>query len=208
MALTFRDIQDLPFYKKFLILILILAVLFGLFYYFIYLPKTEEVASLKAQLRKLDQQLVQKRKLVRNIEQFRKEFALLKKKLDESLRQLPNKEMIDMILMDIAKFERKENLESILFKPKKEIKRDFYAIVPVQIQIRGTYHQIGKFFEDIINLPRIVNVKGYKFTKPKDMEGIILLTADCAVETYRYIPESERAPKKKTGRKKNAKKKK
>ncbi len=207
MALTFRDIQELSFYKKLLIIILILAILFGLFYYFIYVPKTEEVASLKAQLRKLDQQLVQKRKLVKNIAQFRKEFALLKKKLDESLRQLPNKEMIDMILMDIAKFERKENLESILFKPKKEIKRDFYAVVPVQIQIRGTYQQIGKFFEDIINLPRIVNVKGYKFTKPKDVEGIILLTADCAVETYRYIPESERAPKK-TGRKKNVKKRK
>jgi len=207
MALTFRDIQDLPFYKKFLILIIILAILFGLFYYFIYLPKTEEVASLKSQVRRLDQQLVQKRKLVRDLKQFKQEFALLKKKLDESLRQLPNKEMIDKILMDIAKFERKENLESILFKPKKEVKRDFYAIVPVQIQIRGTYHQIGKLFEDIINLPRIVNVKGYKFSKPKDNDGIIALTADCAIETYRYIPESERAPKK-TGRKKNARKKK
>ena len=207
MALTFRDIQDLPFYKKFLILILILAILFGLFYYFFYMPKTEEVASLKSQIRKLDQQLVQKRKLVRNLKQFKEEFTLLRKKLDESLRQLPNKEMIDKILMDIARFERKENLESIFFKPKKEVKRDFYAVVPVQIQVRGTYHQIGKFFEDIINLPRIVNVKGYKFYKPKAIEGISVLTADCAIETYRYIPESERAPKK-TGGKKNARKKK
>jgi len=207
MAMTFRDIQELPFHKKFLILIIILAVLFGLFYYFIYMPKLDEVASLRSQLRRLDQQVIQKRKLVKNIKQFRKEYALLKKKLDESLRQLPNKEMIDMILMDIAKFERRENLESILFKPKKEVKRDFYAVVPVQLQIRGTYHQIGKFFEDIVNLPRIVNVKGYTFSKPKDVEGLILLTANCAIETYRYIPESERTPKK-TGRKKNVRKKK
>ena len=207
MALTFQDIQDLPFYKKFLILIVILMILFGLFYYFIYMPKLDEIASLRSQLRRLDQQVIQKRKLVRNIAQFRKEFALLKKKFNESLRQLPNREMIDRILMDIAKFERKENLESILFKPKNEIKKGFYAVVPVQIQIRGTYHQIGKFFEDIANLSRIVNVKGYKFTKPKDEDGIVLLTADCAIETYRYIPESERAPKK-TGRRKNVRKKK
>ncbi len=207
MALTFQDIQDLPFYKKFLILIVILAILFGLFYYFIYMPKLDEIASLRSQLRRLDQQVIQKRKLVKNITQFRKEFALLKKKFDESLRQLPNREMIDRILMDIAKFERKENLESILFKPKNEIKKGFYAVVPVQIQIRGTYHQIGKFFDDIANLPRIVNVKGYKFTKPKDEGGIVLLTADCAIETYRYIPESERTPKK-TGRRKNVRKKK
>lgn len=207
MALTFQDIQDLPFYKKFLILIVILTILFGLFYYFIYMPKLDEIASLRSQLRRLDQQVIQKRKLVRNIAQFRKEFALLKKKFNESLRQLPNREMIDRILMDIAKFERKENLESILFKPKNEIKKGFYAVVPVQIQIRGTYHQIGKFFEDIANLSRIVNVKGYKFTKPKDEDGIVLLTADCAIETYRYIPESERAPKK-TGRRKNVRKKK
>ena len=207
MALTFQDILEYPFYKKFLIIVVILAVLFGLFYYFVYMPKLDEVAGLRSRLRRLDQQVIQKRKLVRNIEQFRKEFALLKKKFDASLRQLPNREMIDRILMDIAKFERKENLESILFKPKKEIKRDFYAVVPVQIQIRGTYHQIGKFFEDIVNLPRIVNVKGYKFYKPKDMEGLVIVTADCAIETYRYIPESERAHKK-TGRKKNVRKKK
>jgi len=207
MALTFQDIQELPFYKKFLIIILILAVLFGLFYYFIYMPKLEEINRLRSQYRRLDQQVIQKRKLVKNIAQFRKEFALLKKKLEASLRQLPNKEMIDKILLDIARFERKENLESILFKPKKEIKRNFYAIVPVQIQIRGTYHQVGKFFEDIVNLPRIVNVKGYKFFQPKDADGLIILTTDCAIETYRYIPESERAPKK-TRRKRNVKKKK
>jgi len=207
MALTFQDIQALPFYKKFLILLGILLVLFGLFYYFVYLPKTEEIATLRSRLRQLDQQVIQKRKLVRNIKQFRREYALLKKKLDESLRQLPNKEMIDKILMDIASYERRENLESILFKPRKEQKHGFYAVVPVQVQIRGTYHQIGKFFEDIVNLPRIVNVKGYKFTKPKDVEGVIILTADCAIETYRYIPESERTPKK-AGRNKNAKKKK
>ena len=206
MALTFKDIQDLPFYKKFLILIVILGILFGLFYYFIYMPKLDEVASLQAQLRRLDQQVIQKRKLVRNLKQFRKEFALLKKKYDESLRQLPNREMIDKILMDIAKFERKENLESILFKPKKEVKMGFYAVVPVQIKIRGTYHQIGKFFVDIANLPRIVNIKSFKFSNPKDVNGAIFLTADCAIETYRYIPESERTPKK-SRRRKNVKKK-
>ena len=206
MALTFQDIQGLPFYKKFLILLVVLGVLFGLFYYFIYMPKLDEVASLRAQLRQLDQQVIQKRKLVRNLRQFRKEFALLKKKYDESLRQLPNKEMIDKILMDIARFERKENLESILFKPKKEIKAGFYAIVPVQIQIHGTYHQIGNFFVDIVNLPRIVNIKSFKLSKPKDVNGEVVLTADCAIETYRYIPESER-PKKK-GRRKNVHKKK
>jgi len=204
MSLTYQDIMDLPFYKKFLILIVILAIIFGLFYYFIYMPKVNDVAMLKSQVRKLDQQVIQKRKLVRNIKQFRKEFALLKKKLDESLRQLPNREMIDRILMDIARFERKENLESILFKPKKEISKGFYAVVPVQIKLHGTYHQIGKFFEDIANLPRIVNVRGFSFTKPKGEGGIVLLTADCAIETYRYIPESESAPKK-TGRRKNVK---
>ena len=207
MALTFQDFQTLPFYKKFLILVVILAILFGLFYYFIYMPQEDEVAGLNSQIRVLDKQLFKKRKLVRNIKQFRKEYAVLKVKLEKSLRQLPNKEMLDMILRDIAKFEREENLDSILFKPGKEIKQGFYAVVPVSIQVKGTYHKIGQFFQDIVNLPRIVNVRGFSFTKPKDMGGIVFLTANCAIETYRYIPERERAPKKK-GRKKNARRKK
>jgi len=207
MALTFQDLQALPFYKKFLILLIIVAVLFGLFFYFIYMPQQDEIARLKSQIRVIDRELFEKRKLVSHFKQFQKECTVLKVKLEKSLRQLPNKEMIDMILRDIAKFQREENLESILFKPGKEIRQGFYAVVPVNIQVKGTYHKIGKFFQDIVNLPRIVNVRGFTFSKPKDMDGIVFLTANCAIETYRYIPERERAPKKK-GRRKNVRRKK
>ncbi len=196
MALSYKDIQDLPFYKKFLALIAVLAILFGLFYYFFYLPRLHEVANLKRQCRELDQQIALKKRQVRDIEQFRREFKALLRDYELSLRQLPDKEMIDKILMDIAKFERKENLESVLFKPKNEIKKSFYAVVPMQIKIRGTYHQIGKFFEDIAELPRVVNVKAFKFANPKDEGGVVLLMADCAIETYRYVSVKERSGKK------------
>ena len=196
MTLSYKDIQDQPFYKKFLLLVVILAILFGLFYYFFYRPKVQEAADLQRQCRELDQQIALKKRQVRDIEKYRREFKALLRDYELSLRQLLNKEMIDKILMDIAKFERKENLESILFKPENEIKQSFYAVVPMQIKIRGTYHKIGKFFEDIANLPRIVNVKAFKFANPKDEGGVVSLMADCAIETYRYIPVKERSKKK------------
>lgn len=207
MDFTLQEFHELPFHKRFLILIIILSAFFGLFYYFIYKPEKDEVTKLQSQLKKLNQQIIQKKKVVKNIKQFKREFAQIKNDLDASLQQLPDKEMIDTILMNIARFERQENLESILFKPKKEIRRDFFAVVPIQIQIRGTYRQIGKFFEDVANLPRIVNVKEYKFTNPIDKGGVVLITADCAIETYRYIPNKEKASKGESG-KKNGKKKK
>ena len=196
MELSYKVIEDQPFYKKFLLLLAILGVLFGLFYHFLYLPRIHEVADLKERLWKLNQEIARKKIEARNIDQFRREFESLIKNYKISLEQLPNKEMIDIILMDIAKFETREGLDSVLFKPESEIKEGFYAIVPMQIKIRGTYHQIGKFFEDIAGLPRIVNVKAFKFSSPKDEGGAISLMADCAIETYRYIPSKERSKKK------------
>jgi type IV pilus assembly protein PilO len=201
MAFTFQEIQALPSYKKFLILFALLLILFGLFFYFIYMPKLDEVTDLKKQTRALEQQLVKKRRVVRNIEQFRKKYSELLEKYKESLRQLPDKDMIDMILRDIAKFEQEENLESILFKPGKELKREFYAVVPVNIQVKGTYRQIGKFFQDIANLPRIVNVRNFKLMNPKNIGGNIVITANCSIETYRYIPKPKKTTHKKGSRK-------
>ena len=191
MSLSYDDIRDLPLYKKLIGYLMFLAFLFALFYFLLYLPKLHEIESQESQIHKLEQEIIIKRIQAKNLRLYKEELKLLGEKYNMLLQQLPNKDMIDMILMNIASYERKEHLDSLLFKPGNEIKEGFYAIVPVQLKIKGTYKQIGKFFVDITNLPRIVAIKDFRFSNPEDKGGIVQLTADCNIETFRYIPETK-----------------
>ncbi len=51
-------------------------------------------------------------------------------------------------------------LEEKLFQPSPEVKKDFYAELPIKIKLTGSYHQMGQFVSGIAALPRIVTLDG------------------------------------------------
>ena len=58
-------------------------------------------------------------------------------------------------------------LDVKLFKTSLEQKRDFYAEVPVQISLGGTYHQLASFFDAVGHLTRIVNISNVSIGSPR-----------------------------------------
>jgi len=73
-----------------------------------------------------------------------------------------------------------------LFQPKKEKKRDFYAEIPVDLKISGSYHNLAVFFDSISRLSRIVNIRNLKLK-----EGKKKLNIDCQAVTYRFLESKE-----------------
>ncbi|RMD69615.1 MAG: pilus assembly protein PilO, partial [Gammaproteobacteria bacterium] len=74
-----------------------------------------------------------------------------------------------------------------LFKPLPEVKRDFYAELPIQIKVKGDYHKFGHFVSDVSNLPRIVTLHDFDLHPAKE-EG---LSMDIQARTYRYLEEEQ-----------------
>ncbi len=68
---------------------------------------------------------------------------------------------------------------------------DFYAEMPIQIKVLGSYHDLGAFATDVSKLPRIVtlnNVVIQPITRDaKDGRLVMEATA----KTYRYLDSSE-----------------
>ena len=111
----------------------------------------------------------------------------------------------------VAASGRASGLEITLFRQKPEVPHDFYADVPVEMQMRGTYHDVALFLDRVKRLDRIVNVSDIKMTKPRIELDRMMLDAGCTATTFRFLDESERAKlleekKKQEGNKKGAKK--
>jgi len=92
----------------------------------------------------------------------------------------------------------------IKFVPHSEVKRNFYAEIPVSMDIEGNYHEILTFFDKIAKEDRIINVSNIVMKSPKISSGKVMLKASCMAKTFRSLPPQaagKAAGKKKTGTK-------
>ena len=112
------------------------------------------------------------------------------------LKQLPDKSQMDGLLTDINQAGLGRGLEFDLFKPGQETVADFYAEMPIQIKIKGNYHDVGAFATDISKLSRIVTLNDLNIAPlNKDTKDSVLVM-EATAKTYRYLDSSEIAAKK------------
>ena len=106
---------------------------------------------------------------------------------------------------------RNAGLDFLSFAPKPEVPRDYFNEIPVSINIKGPYHSVGFFFDQVANLDRIVSVSGVIMGKPEEVQGEMLLDSKCQLVTYRFTnvkleTEEEKQAKKKANKKAKKKK--
>ena len=139
-----------------------------------------------------------KAKQAANLEAYEQQLKEMQESFGAMLRQLPNKTQVADLLVDISQTGLASGLEFELFKPEAEIPQEFYAILPIQIRVTGTYHEFGNFVSGVAALPRIVTLHDIKITKrgKGDNDQLVM---DMTAKTYRYLEESERPHEKKKG---------
>ena len=84
-------------------------------------------------------------------------------------------------------------LQFELFKPRAEATKDFYAELPIEVRLTGSYHDFGAFAGDIGRLSRIVTLNNISISSAKD-GGLVM---DAVTKTFRYLDDEELAAKKK-----------
>jgi type IV pilus assembly protein PilO len=147
--------------------------------------------------------LNQKRQAV-NLDLHRQQLREIDTQFGALLRQLPNKSQMDALLVDINQAGLGRGLQFELFKPApQENAKEFYAELPIQVKVVGTYHDMGAFASDVGQLSRIVTLNDVKIDASKDGN----LTMEATARTFRYLDDSEVAAQRKSAAaKKGAKK--
>ncbi len=171
------------------------ALVFGAYGYWFYQPARQELATIEAKEHELQRKVSEVRAIVSNLAAFEEELADLEGKLVMALRQLPDSKELPVLLTDISTLGKDSGLEFKLFKPKPEVRRDFYAEVPIEVEFSGGYHDIARFFDKISKLPRIVNVNRLAMSPAKADLGLTVLNVRGEVTTFRFVEqEASSAP--------------
>ena len=160
----------------------------------------EQQTGAQAELKLRDQYRFKASQAV-NLDALRAQKVQVDQYVDRLQKQLPSKAEMAALLTDINQAGSGRGLQFELFKPAQVVLRDYYAELPIDIKVTGTYHDIGAFAADMANLPRIVTLNNMTLSTGKD--GV--LTLDAVAKTFRYLdPDEVQAQRKAADAKKKA----
>ena len=201
---TFIDEKYIPLDKKPKIALAVILFLLPvvLFYFFWFQPQNEKSVQLVKQRETLSKELQQAKAKAANREKLRAELAATEALFLETAALLPKEKEIPALLTNISALGRGAGLDFHTFKPGKDIPKDFYSEIPINIKVRGPYHNMGIFLDQVSKLDRIVTVSNISMGGPKQEGGEMLLNSTCRLVTYRFTNKkvSKPADKKKKRR--------
>ncbi len=185
---TFLEEKYIPLEGKMKIIIIIAAVVVpaALFYLLSYKPGIEKITGQEQQIVAARADLLKAQKAAADLPRVEREVAETRKAFELAAVVLPKTSEIPALLRNISDLGKRAGLDFLTFKPGTEIPRDFYAEIPVDISIRGPYHNMGIFLDQISRLDRIVSVNNIKMGSPKKEGGEMLLNSTCRLMTYRF----------------------
>jgi len=165
-----------------------ISVIVAASYYFMWYSGTQtQLQSLRVQEAELQRKLGEVRSVASNLAAFEEEIIQLKGKLARVLRQLPNKKELEVLLTDVSNLGKTVGIEIKSFRRGEEILHDFYAEVPIAIELEGQFHDLASFFALVAKLPRIVNMGSLSIAVARENEDATRLRVSGTATTFRFV---------------------
>ena len=198
----FQNLEKLTKPQRMGIYAATLVVIVALSVWLLLWPKHQTIDALEKQLTRVQQELAVAKRNASELNDWRNKMRQKEAQYKTVMRELPEKEEIPTLLAGISQAGRDAGLDFLLFQPKQENVKGFYAEIPVDINVSGTYHQVAVFFDKVSNLPRIVNIRDIKMLPASQKEGGGgILTTSCQAVTYKFVENSgKQQPSRRTGR--------
>ena len=152
---------------RFAIVAIISVAIVALYVVAVYMPFRANMMEMKDEYGRRSTEFTKMVVLARDRAQFMEEVESLDRELKVAMSILPDKKEIPALLKRISEEAEKFGLEVNFFQPKGEMRKGFYAEVPVDIKLTGTFHEVLSFFDSINKLSRIVNVSNIKMESKK-----------------------------------------
>jgi len=189
---TLEKIVELPIVARVAMLLALLGLLVAAYWFMFYQSVYESLSKVEEETKAVQTEVSEKQRVAANLPKFEAEVERLNVELKKALSELPDEKEIPELLERIADKAKGSGLDVQLFRPKVEQRKDFYAEVPVEIEVQGGYHQVATFFDEVSRLERIVNIDQFSISEPKNGEQGRNMKIALVANSFRFLEEAER----------------
>lgn len=181
--LDFNNAGIWPMPVKVGFLLLVFGLVLGGGYWFFVKDLYAQVDRAAEQEQELRQKYERKAHRVANLDRYRQQMVEMEETFGALVRQLPSDTEVPGLLEDITNTALGSGLDLQEFALQDEVQRDFYVELPINIRVRGTYHELATFVSSVAGLPRIVTLHDFSISRPGANDE---LRMQMVARTYRY----------------------
>jgi type IV pilus assembly protein PilO len=187
-------LQKLPWYGQIGAFLALSVAGVAAFYYLYASPMQEEMAQRQKRLEALQADIRKSQAIAQRLPQFRAEVGELETRLETLKNVLPEEKDIGDLLRRLHTLALQSNLQIRSFKPAPApIVKQLHAEVPINLEIDGTYHNLGTFFDRVSKFPRIIHIGNLAMKEKDKQEPNSTITADFVATTF-VLLENKPAP--------------
>ncbi len=130
--------------------------------------KKQKIANQEEQLGKLEAEIRKGHQAVKRLDELHRDISALERKLADLKQILPTEPELGDLLRWIKSLADQANLELKLFNPQPLQEQELLKEQPIRMDVIGSYHQLGMFFDRVSKHARIINVEGVRIIPNTD----------------------------------------
>lgn len=162
----------------------------GTFWYFYASPAQAQLATKRAEVKKLQGEIKEGLAIAKRLPEFRKEVTGLEAQLDRLRAVLPEEQDVADLLRRVQAMATQSNLKIQGFTPASVTRREMHAEWPIGLKLEGNYHDLGAFLERVSKFPRIINVGALHIAARDAQTNSATVTAECTAMTFVLVKDA------------------
>jgi type IV pilus assembly protein PilO len=165
----------------------------GAYWFVFYSDAAAKIEGAERQKKSLRDELVQEQQAEASYFADRDELALREQRARELNKLLPPDAQEDAFLSSVQQASNAAGIDLKAYAPQEEIAQNFYAKVPMKLEMMGKFQQIAKFAYDLGKVDRIINVEDIELTEPRVVGDEVILRAKCLATAFHALKPKEPA---------------
>lgn len=188
------SISKLPVRVQIAIYAAVILGLCGVFYAYMIVPLRTELESLEGRIQTLGAEIAAGRIVQARLPEIKQKVALQEETLSRLREILPEEKETAEIIRRVQEVAVQSNLRIRSFSPQRTVRKEFYEDWPILIALEGNYDNLGRFFEEVGQFTRIVNVDNINIRSLPEQTPERTLTATCTATTFVFLEAAPEPP--------------
>jgi type IV pilus assembly protein PilO len=152
------DLNEKPWWVALLVGLVLGAALLVVLHMYVYKPIDEDIQKTQDKIDELEREIEKGLAAKADLPRLEEDIRNYELDLDRLRRILPTKRETDDLIKRLKHLTERGNFRLTRFVPDNIVEREFYYERPITVELDGTYHELGLFFDRLSGFSRIINV--------------------------------------------------
>ena len=147
-------------------------------------PGSAELETRRAHLAKLEGEIIRVQAIADKLPALQREVRSLQVALRETTASIPEEKDPSEVLASLLEVASESALDLAAWKPNNIVDKAQYSEWPIHLTFEGGYHDLGRFFDRLAAMSRLISVSDLNIKTKTKPNGRGSVTATCLATTF------------------------